>query len=166
MHIEKLRKILEMLDKMNLAELELETEDLKLKIKKHMDLPSMQLPSPASLSSQMPPAIQPVLSPGEQARLPLKVEPQVERTKIVSRDKVVSVKSPIVGSFYRSPSPDAEPYVKVGDLVSKGQVLCIVEAMKIMNEIESEYEGRIVEILVENEQPVEYGQELFLIELK
>jgi acetyl-CoA carboxylase biotin carboxyl carrier protein len=73
------------------------------------------------------------------------------------------VTSPIVGTFYRAPNPDADPYARVSDFVEKGQVLCIVEAMKLMNEIESEYSGTIVKILVENEEPVEYGQPLFTI---
>lgn len=77
---------------------------------------------------------------------------------------LVTITSPIVGTFYRSPSPDADPYVEEGDTVKKGQVLCIVEAMKLMNEIESEVDGRIVKILVEGAKPVEYGQPLFLIE--
>jgi acetyl-CoA carboxylase biotin carboxyl carrier protein len=74
------------------------------------------------------------------------------------------VTSPIVGTFYRSPSPDADPYVEEGDKVKKGQVLCIVEAMKLMNEIESEVDGTIVKILAESTKPVEYGQPLFLID--
>lgn len=77
---------------------------------------------------------------------------------------MVTVRSPIVGTFYRSPSPDADPYVEEGDQVKKGQVLCIVEAMKLMNEIESEVDGRIVKILAESTKPVEYGQPLFLID--
>jgi acetyl-CoA carboxylase biotin carboxyl carrier protein len=76
----------------------------------------------------------------------------------------VTVTSPIVGTFYRSPSPDADPYVEEGDLVKKGQVLCIVEAMKLMNEIEAEVDGRIVKILAESTKPVEYGQPLFLVD--
>jgi acetyl-CoA carboxylase biotin carboxyl carrier protein len=76
----------------------------------------------------------------------------------------VTITSPIVGTFYRSPSPDADPYIEEGDSVRKGQVLCIVEAMKLMNEIESEVGGRVVKILVESAKPVEYGQPLFLIE--
>lgn len=74
------------------------------------------------------------------------------------------VKSPLVGTFYRASSPDSEPFVKVGDTVKKGQVLAIVEAMKLMNEIESEFDGTVKEILVENEQMVEYGQALFVLE--
>jgi acetyl-CoA carboxylase biotin carboxyl carrier protein len=78
--------------------------------------------------------------------------------------KTVAIPSPIVGTFYRAPAPDAAPYVEVGDIVKPGQVVCIVEAMKLMNEIESDVAGRIVKILVKNEEPVQYNQELFLIE--
>lgn len=77
---------------------------------------------------------------------------------------MVTITSPIVGTFYRSPSPDADPYVEENDAVKKGQVLCIVEAMKLMNEIESEVDGRVVKILVDTTKPVEYGQPLFLID--
>jgi acetyl-CoA carboxylase biotin carboxyl carrier protein len=79
---------------------------------------------------------------------------------------LVTITSPIVGTFYRSPSPDADAYVEEGDFVKKGQVLCIVEAMKLMNEIESETDGRIVKILAESTKPIEYGQALFLIDPK
>lgn len=79
---------------------------------------------------------------------------------------LITITSPIVGTFYRSPSPDADPYVEEGDYVKKGQVLCIVEAMKLMNEIESEVDGRVTKILVESTKPVEYGQALFLIDPK
>jgi acetyl-CoA carboxylase biotin carboxyl carrier protein len=75
-----------------------------------------------------------------------------------------AITSPMVGTFYRAPAPDADPYVEVGDTVTVGQTVCIVEAMKLMNEIESEVKGRVVKILVENSQPVEYGQKLFLVE--
>ncbi|HEX7319963.1 MAG TPA: acetyl-CoA carboxylase biotin carboxyl carrier protein [bacterium] len=80
------------------------------------------------------------------------------------KKNVVAIRSPIVGSFYRSPAPDAPPYVEVGDTVKPGQVVCIVEAMKLMNEIESDIAGKVAKILVKNEEAVEYNQELFLIE--
>ncbi|NWG00322.1 MAG: acetyl-CoA carboxylase biotin carboxyl carrier protein, partial [Thermoanaerobaculaceae bacterium] len=80
-----------------------------------------------------------------------------------SEEELAFVTSPIVGTFYRAPNPEAEPYVKVGDRVSKGQVLCIVEAMKLMNEIESDTAGVIVKIYPENAQPVEFGERLFAI---
>jgi acetyl-CoA carboxylase biotin carboxyl carrier protein len=82
----------------------------------------------------------------------------------VTPTSAVAVEAPMVGTFYRAPSPTAEPYVQQGDVVKEGQVLCIIEAMKLMNEIESKASGRIARILVENGQPVEYGQPLFLIE--
>jgi acetyl-CoA carboxylase biotin carboxyl carrier protein len=78
--------------------------------------------------------------------------------------KYKEIRSPMVGTFYRAPSPEANPYVQVGDYITKGKVLCIIEAMKLMNEIESDVEGKIVKIMVENAQPVEYDQVLFLVE--
>ena len=79
-------------------------------------------------------------------------------------DALIPIVSPMVGTFYRAPAPDADPYIEVGDRVEVGQTVCIVEAMKLMNEIQAEAKGRVVRILVENAQPVEYGQKLFLIE--
>lgn len=101
---------------------------------------------------------------------PIEVRPQViekkEEKKEEEEKSLTPVKAPIVGTFYRSPAPGASPYVEVGDMVEKGKVLCIIEAMKVMNEIESEVSGRVARILVKNEEPVEFGQELFLIEPK
>lgn len=100
--------------------------------------------------------------------------PQVEIKEVISsakpeleakeEKKYHVIKSPLVGTFYRAPSPGAPPFVEEGDIISKGQVLCIIEALKVMNEIESDINGKIVKILVENGQPVDYGQELFYIE--
>jgi acetyl-CoA carboxylase biotin carboxyl carrier protein len=81
-----------------------------------------------------------------------------------SAEEMIAVSSPMVGTFYRAPAPDADPYVEVGTVVEVGQTLCIIEAMKLMNEIESEVRGRVVKILAENLQPVEFGQKLFLLE--
>ncbi|MDW8263690.1 MAG: acetyl-CoA carboxylase biotin carboxyl carrier protein, partial [Phycisphaerales bacterium] len=78
--------------------------------------------------------------------------------------KYKEIRSPMVGTFYRAPAPDANPYVQVGDTITKGKVLCIIEAMKLMNEIESDVDGKIVKILVENGKPVEFDQVLFLVE--
>ena len=80
------------------------------------------------------------------------------------KDNWVAIRSPIVGTFYRAPSPDSPPYIEVGDIIKPGQVVCVVEAMKLMNEIEADVAGRIVQILTKNEEPVEYNQELFYIE--
>ncbi len=84
-------------------------------------------------------------------------------TAISEDDDLHSVSSPIVGTFYRAPNPDADPYIKVGDFVEQGQTLCIVEAMKLMNEIEADISGTVVKVLPENAQPVEYGESLFMV---
>ena len=94
----------------------------------------------------------------------LEADKSVEAMQAPGTDNLVPVVSPVVGTFYRAPAPEADPFVEVGTVVSPGQTLCIVEAMKIMNEIEAEIRGRVVEILVQNAQPVEYGQKLFLLE--
>ena len=86
------------------------------------------------------------------------------RAEAAEPDRSVAITSPMVGTFYRAPAPDADPYVEVGDMVEVGQTVCIIEAMKLMNEIESEVRGRVVQILVENSHPVEFGQKLFLVE--
>ncbi len=95
---------------------------------------------------------------------PVSTAKEPEKKEETPRKNLVAIRSPIVGTFYRAPAPDAPPYVEVGDIVKPGQVVCIVEAMKLMNEIESDVAGKIVQILVKNEEPVEYNQELFLIE--
>jgi acetyl-CoA carboxylase biotin carboxyl carrier protein len=101
-----------------------------------------------------------VSNPGlAQAVQPGEAQPQ----PAVEQENLVEIKSPMVGTFYRAPSPDAKPYVEVGERVEAGQVVCIIEAMKLMNEIESDVSGRIVKVPAENAQPVEFGQALFLV---
>jgi len=103
-------------------------------------------------------------APAAAAPAPVASAPPVSEEQSISvPDNLIEIKSPMVGTFYRAPAPDADPYVNVNSTVKKGQVLCIIEAMKLLNEIESEYDGEIVEILVENAQPVEYNQPLFRI---
>jgi oxaloacetate decarboxylase alpha subunit len=102
-----------------------------------------------------------VAAPETRAEIPAAT---AESTKTAKSSSATMVVSPMVGTFYRAPAPDADPYVEVGDMVTVGQTVCIVEAMKLMNEIESEVRGKIVEILVENAQPVEFGQPLFRVE--
>ena len=96
---------------------------------------------------------------------PVAPAPTQETPAAVENSKLVTIKSPMVGTFYSAPAPDADPYVSVNQKVTTGQVVCIVEAMKLMNEIESEYDGRVAKILVENGKPVEFGQDLYQIEL-
>ena len=138
-----------MLRRNSLAELELERQGLRIRICNE----GGGKPVTASVQDSVPNPSQQVI----QATMvpPPKSEPS---------NAMLTIVSPIVGTFYRSPSPDADPYVEEGDYVKKGQVLCIVEAMKLMNEIESEADGRIVKILAESTKSVEYGQSLFLID--
>jgi acetyl-CoA carboxylase biotin carboxyl carrier protein len=147
------RQIKELIDLMQgtqVSELEVERGGVRIKIRKD------HLPVEAGH-----------LVPQAQIPMPVETQPRVPSpeggTKTES-DEFVLIRSPIVGTFYRAPSPEAEPYVEVGEVVKKGQILCVVEAMKLMNEIESEVDGKVVEILVENARPVEYGEPLFKIE--
>lgn len=147
MELDEIRKIIELLKDTDVTELSIEGDGTKFRIKKERYL------RPAEY-------IQPVHQPVSQTRAETE---KAEGKKTVDHN-LVSVPSPIVGIFYTSSSPDAPPFVKPGSKVEKGQVLCIVEAMKLMNEIESDTDGIIKEILPENGQPVEYGETLFLIE--
>lgn len=142
MELEDLKALIELLKDTDITELQLEKEGSKLKIKREKILTTIEMPL------QKPPVTQ---------------NKTVEATAEESQ-RLVTITSPIVGTFYRAPSPDSNPFVEIGSKVSKGQVLCIIEAMKLMNEIESETDGIVVKILVENGQPVEYGEPLFLIE--
>lgn len=159
MDINLLKKIVKIVEDSSITELEIEEENSRIKISKntgavHMAVPqhpAAQFPVPvASQHAHLRPAEEPAVSPKPKENLPSNLH---------------EVKSPIVGTFYRAPAPDADSYAKVGDEVSVGQVLCIVEAMKLMNEIESDVSGKVVKILVENGKPVEYNQPLFLIEI-
>lgn len=107
-------------------------------------------PSPPAHARAQSPAVEPEAKPAKEAA--------------ETSSQLVAIKSPMVGTFYSAPSPEAEPYVSLNQKIVEGQVVCIVEAMKLMNEIEAEVSGRIAEILAENGKPVEFGQELFLIE--
>jgi len=148
----EIKRLVRLLERSQIHEIEILDKGRKIRLAKaapsdgHIGGIVLQAPAGAA----PPPAAQPA---GPAAPLPVAVGRNVRQ-----------VKSPMVGTFYAAPSPDADPYVQVGDLVHKGQVLCIIEAMKLMNEIESEHNGRIVEILAENAQPVEFDQPLFTIE--
>lgn len=145
----QIQDLIDLLRRNNLTELELERQGVRIRIRHEAGSRPVTVSAQESTPSPSPPTVQPVAASG----------PHSEQNT-----SLVTIVSPIVGTFYRSPSPDADPYVEEGDYVKKGQVLCIVEAMKLMNEIESESDGRIVKILAESTKPVEYGQALFLID--
>ncbi len=150
MNLKEIREILELLKGTDVCEFELGRGDMVLKVRRG---PAQGVPAAASAQAAAP------LSPAGPVRAPEEAQAAVPPTKSSHKEIV----SPIVGTFYRSPAPDAAPFVEVGTRVVKGQVLCIVEAMKIMNQIESDTTGTIAAILVENAQPVAYGQPLFHI---
>ena len=159
MTLDELKQILEMVREHELAEFELEQEGVKLRLRKY------GAPAPASLPGA-PPVVAPVLA-GVAAPAPphvLGATPDAGGAADREEDADLAiVTSPIVGTFYRASSPDAPPFVEIGSRVKRGQSLCIIEAMKLMNEIESEHEGEIVRIFVENGQPVQYGERLFAV---
>ena len=144
-------------------EVSIEEGDFKIKIKKTADTAN---PAPAQVYAPQPAMPYPAAPQNASAipAAPAEQPAQEKSTEEAAGSKNITIKSPIVGTFYRSPSPEADVFVKEGDSVAKGDTLCIVEAMKIMNEIDSEYSGKIVKILAEDAQPVEYDQPLFLID--
>ena len=148
------RKLVKLLSDSALGELEIEEDGRRIRLSKHSAGAVQVQQVPASASSAATGV------PGSAAVLPA----ALASTAPEDASHYHEVKSPIVGTFYRSPAPDAAPFVQVGSAVSPGTVLCIVEAMKLMNEIESDVSGKIVKVLVENGQPVEYDQTLYLVE--
>lgn len=144
MNIKKIKELVELMNENDLTEIEVEQEGVKIKLTKK---------AYGAVERTIAPVVEVREAPGSKSG----EEPQSEQKR--GRE----VKTPMVGTFYRAPSPEAKPYVKVGDVVQKGDVLCIVEAMKMMNEIKAEFSGKIEEISVEDGAPVEFGQSLFLI---
>jgi len=161
MNQKELKELIEFLIEKDIAEFELERGDVKVRIKRAAEpavtvtstaVPHFAVPSAQPFPVTAPSAPAPVETPKEAA-------PAVEANLHI-------VRSPIVGTFYESPSPGSPPFVKPGDMIEVGQLLCIVEAMKLMNEIEADVAGEVVNRLVNNGQPIEYGQELFQIRAK
>ena len=176
--LKEIRVLLEMLEKFDVSEFKLELENERIWLKRGKVIGSDSLSS-AVMSQQAQQQVvayetarplAPYIEPPEKPTLVSQEEKKAQDIKSVSPvskssgKPLAEVTSPMVGTFYRRPAVDAEPYVQVGDMVKKGDVLCIVEAMKLMNEIESEMSGRITEVCLEDGQMVEYGEVLFRIE--
>jgi acetyl-CoA carboxylase biotin carboxyl carrier protein len=144
--VELTRRLASVLSELGLSEVEVESADVRVRVQR---------------TSVLAPA---VVAPAAVAAPAGAASPDRPLVAEVGGPSLVTVEAPMVGTFYRASSPTADPYVQEGDVVKEGQVLCIIEAMKLMNEIESKAAGRVARILVENSQPVEYGQPLFLID--
>ena len=158
MDLNEIKKILDLMRDNDLTEFELGQAGVKARLRKG-SAPQWTAHVPAPVGAgYAPPPMAPAVPSGEVAPVPLTV---------ASEDvDLAIIKSPIVGTFYRSPEPGAPAFVEVGATVKKGQVLCIIEAMKLMNEIDSEYDGEVINIYVESGQPVQYGERLFAIRTK
>jgi len=157
MDFKQIQELIKLINKSNIGELTLEEKDFKITIKQKEDHIT-QLVSPALPATAYAPQL-PVTSGATEAA--------TEKPKAVASpkaDNLITIKSPMIGTFYRRPSPDKPILVEVGDEVTPGKVVCIIEAMKLFNEIESEISGRVVKVLVEDASPVEYDQPLFLVE--
>lgn len=158
MDLKYLQKIIKMLDQSNIAEIEIEEEGTKLKLSK----PKSKI---LTSNSQLVQHTQNISEqPLQNIQSTLEKPKSEEKLKDELGENVYEVRSPMVGTFYKSPSPDAEAYVKPGDNVKAGTVICIIEAMKLMNEIECEVSGKVIKLLVDDGQAVEYDQPLMLIE--
>lgn len=155
MDINEIKKLIKVIENSEIAKLSIQEGNLKIKISKNHKIGSSNNFHPGiSYSESYTPIVNSNISPSQ-----AKPEDSVPK-----EDNLHVIKSPIVGTFYRSPAPDADPYVQLGDTVNSGTVLCIVEAMKLMNEIECDISGKVVQMLVDDGTPVEYNQPLFKIE--
>ncbi len=164
MELKEIQDILKLVNKTNLTEVEIEREGFKLKIRRKA--PESNVIYTTQAATPVPPqsVIAPVSQVSSENISQSQAIPEEQKTEPDSSN-VFTFRSPMIGTFYRASSPDSPPFIKVGDSVQKGQVMCIIEAMKLFNEIESEVEGKVVKILLEDAQPVEYDQPLFLIEI-
>lgn len=156
MNVKQLKEMVELMNNNGLSEIELESEGTKVKLKKSIDPVATSIPFSYPIPST--PA---TMNPVEAKETPAVSEKSSAKE---DQDHLKDIKSPMVGTFYRAPSPESAPFVEIGQTVDVGQVVCIVEAMKLMNEIKSEIRGKVVEISVNNAEPVEFGQVLFRID--
>ena len=156
MDFKQIQELIKIINKSNIGEITLEEKDFKITIKQKEDHITQVVSSPAAV---LPSYV------SESAR-PIAQEPTAEKAKPAEpkAENLITIKSPMIGTFYRRPSPDKPIFAEVGDDVTPGKVVCIIEAMKLFNEIESEVSGKIVKILVDDASPVEYDQPLFLVE--
>lgn len=148
MNIKEIKEMINLMNENNLVELEIEKEGMRIRLKK----------TASGIESYSGPVVI------EREKIPQGRPAETLPTEENVTANTVEIKAPMVGTFYRAPAPEAPPYVEIGQTIESGQVICIIEAMKLMNEIKSEVRGKILEILVENAEPVEFGQSMLIIE--
>ncbi len=162
MDIKEIQNLIKFVAKSGASEVKLETDDIKITIRTGA---AGYSPEPGSYPQSMP--MYPSISSAQHlppSNAPVVSDSAPSRTETGENPKFITIKSPIIGTFYRKSSPDKPPFVDVGDTISKGEVLCVIEAMKLFNDIESEVSGKVIKILVEDSSPVEFDQPLFLID--
>jgi acetyl-CoA carboxylase biotin carboxyl carrier protein len=165
MELKEIQQLIKFVSSSGVDEVEIEQKDFKLSIKKTAKTETITVAAPPQIQAQVP-SIPQAMPAAPAAPAPQAQDSSAAAPEASADDKLVAIKSPMIGTFYRSPSPDKPPFINVGDNITKGQVSCIIEAMKLFNEIESEIEGKVVKVLVDDATPVEYDQPLFLIEVK
>ncbi len=161
MDLKEIQNLIKFVSKSGVSEVKLETEDFKIVIKNTPDVKVAAVPPVAPVVSQAVPAAPAPTQPAPSERKAPESTPESAKE---DDSKYVTINAPIIGTFYRRPAPDKPPFVEVGDTVKPGDVVCLIEAMKLFNEIESEVSGKIVKVLVEDGTPVEYDQPLFLVD--
>lgn len=161
MDFKQIQELIKMINKSNIGEVTIEEKGFKLTIKQKEEPAQHVIAAPVQAAPLMPAVQQAPVAQQQSAQLTAGDKP---KGADAAADNLLTIKSPMIGTFYRSPSPGKPSFVEVGDEVSVGKVVCIIEAMKLFNEIESEVKGRIVKVLVEDASPVEYDQPLFLVE--
>lgn len=162
MNLNEIQDLIKFVAKSGVTEVEIERKDFKITIKAESKAKEQQIIVQAAAPAALP--VAPVAAPAPVAAAPVAAAPETPAAPASDDSKYITVKSPMIGTFYRSSSPDKDPFVNVGDTISKGSTICIIEAMKLFNEIESEVSGKIVKVLVDNASPVEYDQPLFLVD--
>ena len=162
MDIKEIQNLIKFVAKSGASEVKLEMDDIKITIRTGSESSDTTIVHQVPASTQIPQITQPVVAQSVPVETSIPAAESVKTTKEDS--KYITIKSPIIGTFYRKPSPDKPLFVEVGQTIAEGDVLCIIEAMKLFNEIESEVSGKIVKILVDDSSPVEFDQPLFLVD--
>ena len=155
MNIKEIQQLIKFVAKSGVSEVKIESKDLKLSVKTGASGNVVSHTKPVLVNTQ--PLVQSI--PSETY-----LEPEIQVSDASEEDHLITIKAPIIGTFYRKPSPDKPNFIEIGDSIKEGSVLCVVEAMKLFNEIESEYSGKIVKILVDDASPVEFDQPLFVVD--
>jgi len=157
MELKEIKELIKLVSESGVSEIEVERGDFKVSIKKNTEKTTLVHAAPVVQNA-------PIAAPIMASVTSYPTEKMEAQTSTPAISNLITVKSPMIGTFYKTPSPDKPSFVNIGDEIKPGKVLCIIEAMKLFNEIESEISGRIVKVLVENASPVEYDQPLFLVE--